>query len=210
LSSALSSSSYNFTLVLLLGSYDPITKNLLDILKREIAKKYGGTGLFVFLLEEVDVYNFREYFVLTERWTDENISIHIFQHDGSPVETYELKLAREEQIDDKVKSLLQEKYGDEYYVTKLTVIDKLIVLMNLSKQIIIVRDREETRGGEIFELTYCIFQGYRDKVCIFKREGIQLSSMLMEFLDQNKVIMRTYSTREELIENVLRFLSYNL
>lgn len=58
--------------------------------------------MFVFLLEEVDIYRFREYFVLTEKWTDENISIHIFQHDGGPVETYELKLAREEQVDDKV------------------------------------------------------------------------------------------------------------
>jgi predicted house-cleaning noncanonical NTP pyrophosphatase (MazG superfamily) len=39
--------------------------------------------------------------------------------------------------------LLQEKYGEEYYVTKLTVVDKLIVLMGFSKQIILVRDREE-------------------------------------------------------------------
>jgi hypothetical protein len=68
--------------------------------------------------------------------------------------------------------LLQEKYGEEYYVTKLTVVDKIIVLMGFYKQIILVRDREEKRGGEIFELIYCIFQGYRDKVCIFKRKRI--------------------------------------
>jgi hypothetical protein len=44
--------------------------------------------------------------------------------------------------------------------------------MGFSKQIILVRDREEKRGGEMFELIYCIFQGYRDKVCIFKRKRI--------------------------------------
>jgi len=46
--------------VLLLGSYDPQTKELLYKLKEEVVKAYAGTKdrVYAFLLEELEMYSF--------------------------------------------------------------------------------------------------------------------------------------------------------
>jgi hypothetical protein len=40
----------------LLGSYDLDTKNLMEGVKKEIAEKFGGEGVYIYLLDELDVY----------------------------------------------------------------------------------------------------------------------------------------------------------
>lgn len=197
------------TFVLLLGSYDSDTKNLLDAIKQKIAETYAGEGVYAILLDEVELYDTKECFVLVERWSKENVSVHIFLHDGELEESYELNVTEEAPIDEAVKDLLQKEYGITD-VTKVTIFDKLGLLTKATRSILLVRDKEETRGGEIAELIYCIMMGYSSKVCMFKREGFDFSSMLMEFLDQLKVIIRTYRDRNGLIECVLRFLSYRM
>ena len=51
-------------------------------------------------------------------------------------------------------------------------------------------------------------RGYGDKCILFKRGGVELSSMLMEFLDKFNVNIRSYSSQNKLVEFVIRYLRY--
>lgn len=76
--------------------------------------------------------------------------------------------------------------------------------------ILLIREREETRGGEVAELIYFVMTKTSDKVCLFKKEGIALSQMIMEFLDAENVIMRTYQDKDDLLTAILRYLTYRI
>ncbi|MEM2971740.1 MAG: hypothetical protein QW270_04885 [Candidatus Bathyarchaeia archaeon] len=80
----------------------------------------------------------------------------------------------------------------------------------MAKAIFLIRHKEETRGGEYLELMHAIFSGYSEKVWFFKRNGLQLSAMLMEYMDKFKVNMRTYNNGKSLITAVTRILKYSL
>ena len=104
--------------------------------------------------------------------------------------------------------LMREKF--DTIVFKAPVLQKFKLLAEVSKAIIAIRDKEETRGGEIAELVYLIYSGFSEKICLFKREGITLSSMLMEFLDYANVVLRSYRNTNELVSSVIRYLNYRL
>lgn len=204
-----SKQNYELTFILLLSSYDPETKNLLDIIKQKIAEKWCGEKVYGIVLDEVELYLTEDYFILVEKWSRESISIYIFYHSGEHKESYELSISEKTIIDKEIENLLREKYGI-VNVNKATILDKLKWLTYISKSILVIRDKEETRGGEIAELIYCIMNRHSNKICLFKREGFELSSMLMEFLDMYKVNIRSYRDRNSLIEGILRYLSYRI
>jgi len=212
----------SFSIILLLGSYDPDTKRLLDEIKKEIAKAYGAEAVYAFLLDEIEVFWSDELFALAERWTDRTLSVYIFSHDGSPVESYEIEVNEKNRIEDlitdRIRSLMSQ-FLEEVDRTKgialkrLPVLEKFDLLSHFSRAIIVVRDREETRGGEVAELIYALCSLNRKeltKICLFKKEGFKLSDMLNEFLDRFRVNIRPYRDSSDLKKAVLRFLSYML
>jgi len=95
-------------------------------------------------------------------------------------------------------------------VSPCPVFEKLDFLFRLSQVVLVVRNKEETRGGEVAELTYGLVKGQGDGVCLFKKDGVALSSMLLEFLDKWKVNLRSYRNMKELKEEVLRYLRYRV
>lgn len=76
-------------------------------------------------------------------------------------------------------------------LVKRTIIDKFQTLMRFSKLIILIRQKEETRGGEYLELIYALNNTESDKIWFFYNENIRLSQMLMEFLDKFGVRIRS-------------------
>jgi len=82
------------------------------------------------------------------------------------------------------------------------------MLVRMAKVIILIRDKEETRGGEIAELIFIILNKLSSKLCVFIKEGIELSDMIKEFLDQSNVVLQTYKHKEELLKGILRYISY--
>jgi hypothetical protein len=80
--------------------------------------------------------------------------------------------------------------------------------MQIAKAIFLVRQKEETRCGEYLELMHALFRGHSEKIWFFKRNGIELSSMLMEYLDKFKVKMRTYKKEQDLTTTIVRILKY--
>lgn len=195
--------------VLLLGSYDPETKVLMDAVKRGIAENFGGQGIFPFLLEELEVYRYDNYFMLVERWSDRVASLHIFTHQGLLEETHELQL-KDGNLHQAVLDLLREKYGF-YYAERMPVLEKLATVAKTFPAILLIRDHQETRGGELIELTYCIMIGTPvERIRLFYRSNVVISQMVMEILDASGIITRPYNSETELITSVIRFLYYKI
>lgn len=57
---------------------------------------------------------------------------------------------------------------------------------------------------------HALFRGHSNKILFFKKEGIELSAMLMEYLDKHKVVMRSYKSEQELVDSIIRIVMYRL
>lgn len=192
----------SLSIVLLLGSYDKKTKLILDMVKEEIAKNYSGEVL-AFVLSNLDLYDTDKFQVLTE--TEENIrtTVYIFDSNGFIQEVYDLPLTAGQDQSEVVYTSLKNKF-DISKIQKMTTAKKFEHLLTAAQVVFLIRDKEETRGGEYVELMLALFQENQPNLWFFKKEGIHLSSMLMEYMDMFKIIMRTYFDISELKLSVIR------
>ncbi len=194
------------TLALLLGSYDPKTKTLMTSLKEEIARSFSAENVYALLLDTVEAYFTNTVEVMTEQYDEDKATLFIFQ-ENQLTEVLDIKL--EKSLDAAVYDTLKKAYD----VTKLDrypVFQKLDFLMRFAKIILMIRHKEETRGGEYLELMHAIFRGHAEKIWFFKRNGLEPSAMLMEYLDKSKIKMRTYKNKQDLAEATIRILNYEL
>lgn len=60
------------------------------------------------------------------------------------------------------------------------------------------------------ELMHALFRGHSNKIWFFKKESIELSAMLMEYLDKHKVVMRSYKSEQDLVDSMIRTILYRL
>ena len=111
--------------------------------------------------------------------------------------------------DETIYNYLKQNYGVRK-VDKLSIFNKLDVLLKGAEAIFLLRYKEETRGGEYLELMHALFRGHAGKIWFFYREGVMLSAMLMEYLDKYGIKMRTYITEQELNDALIRILKYQL
>lgn len=190
-------------IILLLGSYDSETKSILEDIKEEIAKVFIG-NVFAVVLEHLDIYIFEKTAVLTETFDKDKITLFIFR-EGSLSEMYDVDLENEPH--ETVYHFLKERYKVDK-IQKLPIFTKLDLLMQFAKTIFLIRHKEETRGGEYIELMHALLKGHFSKVWFFKKEGIHLSAMLMEYLDKSKITMRPYHDLSSLKTGILRILEY--
>jgi len=195
--------------ILLLGSYDATTKAIMNDLKQGIAEKYHGMGVFVILLDQAEVFEFRKefeqklFFGILDG-SQEKGTLYLFSHTGTFFESYEISSLRD--LDRIIESEDQIKSW-----TKYTIRDKLEILGRTAPVIFAIREMETTRGGEVAELTYFLLnKDTSKKVTLFKREGFTLSDMVMEFMDAYDGRLRTYLTPDDLPKEVFRVLSYSL
>lgn len=193
--------------ILLLGSFDPQTKAQLENIKEEIVKTFSGENVYALLLDSVEVYFSDVVEVLTESSDEDRITLFIIQN-NQLVDMEDLKL-KEYDVDKTVYDYLKTKYKITE-CNRLPIFNKLDVLMRNAKVIFLLREKEETRGGEYLELMHALFRGHAQKIWFLKKNKIALSSMLMEYLDKHEVKMRTYQGERDLKKTVIRTLQYQL
>jgi hypothetical protein len=193
--------------ILLLGSFDPQTKAQLENIKEEIVKTFSGENVYALLLDSVEVYFSEIVKVLTELSGEDKITLFIIQ-DEQLVDMDDLKLEKED-IDQTVYNYLKKKYKIIEF-KRLPILDKLDVLMQNAKVIFLLRDKEETRGGEYLELMHALFRGHAKKIWFLHKNEIARSTMLMEYLDEHEIKMRTYKGKIDLKTTVIRTLQYQL
>ncbi|MEM2995242.1 MAG: hypothetical protein QXI91_04420 [Candidatus Bathyarchaeia archaeon] len=193
-------------IILLLGSYDSETKLQLENLKEEIAKSFSGEDVYAFLLDNVEIYYSDIVQLLAELLNETKATFFIFENDRL-VDVYDVDVKNG--LDETVYAFLKEKYGVKK-INKPPIFEKFTILMRLAKAIFLIRHKEETRCGEYLELMHALFSGHSEKVWFFKRNGLQLLAMLMEYMDKFKVNMRTYNNGKSLTTAVTRVLKYSL
>lgn len=189
-----------------MGSYDPQTKSYLEVIREEIAKKFSGENVYTILLDSTEIYSTEVFQVLAELLNNAKATLFLFEN-GVLSDVFDINLKNS--LDDTVYDFLKEKFGVKR-IRKETIFDKFDALMRLAKVILLLRDKEETRGGEYVELMHAIFEGHSPKIWFFKRNGVRLSAMLMEYLDKFKVNLRPYSDKQDLITEAIRILKYEL
>lgn len=193
-------------IILLLGSYDFNTKIILENLKEEIVKNFSGENVYAILLDAVEEYRADNLEILTEQLNENKITLFIFEH-TQLIDVYDVKIEKE--VETSVYNFLKQKYQIKK-ISKLPIFEKFDTLMQVTKTILLIRHKEETRGGEYLELMHALFRGHAEKIWLFKRNGIDLSAMLMEYLDKFKVKMRTYKKEQDLTTAIIRILKYEL
>jgi len=109
----------------LLGSYDPITRRIMDILKREVVGAFSGTNIYVYLLDEVSIFANHEFFVVVEKWREKSLSVFIFDHNGKPMDNLELKITKGD-VDALLRREISKKYNKD--VIKLPILEKFKIL----------------------------------------------------------------------------------
>lgn len=193
-------------IILLLGSYDPQTKSHLETLREEIAKKFSGENVYSFLLDDLEIYSADLIEVLVESFDKNKAALFIFKR-GVLVESDQITLKNG--LDETIYRFLKEKYGVQKF-RKTPIFTKFEALMGLAKALFLIRDREETRGGEYVELIHAMLQGHSKKIWFFKRNGVRVSAMLMEYLEKFRVKMRPYINQQDLVTGIIRILRYEL
>ena len=193
--------------ILLLGSFDPQTKILLEKTKEEIVKTFSGENVYALLLDGVEVYFSDLIEVLAELSDEDRVTLFIFQ-ENQLIDMEDLKLEKED-LDKAVYDYLKKKHNITKF-NRLPIFDKLDNLMRIADVLFLLRDKEETRGGEYLELMHGLFRGHAKKIWFLKKNGILLSTMLMEYLDKYEVKMRTYQGESDLENAVIRTLKYQL
>jgi hypothetical protein len=195
-------------MALLLGSYDPQTKVCMETVKEEIVKSFSGENVYALILDHLEMYEAGTVQVLTESFdADDKVTLFVFQN--AQLIDIDDTMLEKAGLDSTVYAFLKEKY-DVKEMKKTTIFDKLNALMLIAGAIFLLRQKEETRGGEYLELMHALYSGYSEKIWFFKKDGIELSAMLMEYLDKHKVMMRTYQREQDLIDSIVRTIKYRL
>jgi len=198
--------------ILLLGSYDPLTKSRLETVKETLVKKFQAEQLFAFLLDRVEIYygagseGQNRYEIITELYDEDRVTVFLFT-EGHLLDTVDMDV--EHRVDETVYAFLKQRYNIIQF-NRIPVINKLNVLMRESKVIFLIREKEETRGGEYLELMHALFEGHGEKIWSMVKNNIQLSQMLLEYLDKFGVKIRQYNSPEDLCTQAERILSYRL
>ncbi|MEX2690189.1 MAG: hypothetical protein Q6351_007680 [Candidatus Njordarchaeum guaymaensis] len=197
-------------IVVLLGSYDPETKRVLDQIKRSLQNYFSGMNIYFFLLEDLELYRFRtsedqNFTLLVERFSEGRVSAFIFRL-LNLLTVYDLSIERDlkEELYEFVK-----KHYKAVTIVEVPILEKLRAIAEYALVILLIRHKEETRGGELIELAY-LANEFGEKIWFIKKENVKLSSMVLEILDHFEIKMRCYSTDKELTDEVIRIVSHRL
>ena len=159
------------------------------------------------MLDKLEIYTADDMEVLTELSAEKVLTLFVFRN-NQLIDMVDIKLQKAS-VDTTVYDYLNDKYAINK-VDKLPIFNKLDVLMRDAAVIFLLRHKEETRGGEYLELMHALFRGHAGEIWFLKKNEIELSAMLMEYLDKYQVKMRTYREEKDLKDNILRILKYQI
>lgn len=186
----------------MLGSYDPETTKILKSLREFIAERFERDELYALMLENVDIYQSEKVDVVLERLSDRRATLMVFNKKSELIDVEDVE------FEDDVSGIMREKYGVESFI-KTPVLEKLRLLASAAWLVFLIRHLEQTRGGELIELTY-ISNFCRDRIFLLKKEGVKLSTMVEELIEAFKINLRTYVELRELFDTVERIIMYRL
>ena len=207
----MSGSHSRFWAILLLGSYDPQTKNLLYQMKDRLSDNFMYhpdrflflvlDSLEVFIADVVSFSGTEKITMITEKYDDFKFTLYNV-HESTIIDVEDLTISANLSIQDEIRLYLQKKYQESTFF-KPTILDALRFIGSASSLVVILRDAEQTRGGEYIELVYLLLNNFPPhQVFVPKKEGLELSEMAWEILDYYGVNFRPYKDVESMVSRV--------
>lgn len=210
----------NYWIVLLLGSYDKKTVELLYKLKENISSHFMNfhDTILIFLLDNIRFYiadikdnnNIQQKIRIITELFDENKKISLYMlTENFILDVEDLNIESENNIEDTIRKHMEEKYTLEN-IFRPPILEELKFIAGISNTVFILRNDELTRGGEYIELVYLLDRNILNpnKTFFLKREGFDLSQMVLEILDSHNFQYRTYRNEDSLFNEVNRII-YN-
>lgn len=198
--------------VLLLGSYDDETKDLMRRLIRMLIDIYDpqhdlkARRLVPLLVEDVRIFESRSgadsYWVIFERY-DDVYTFQLFKGENR-IDAFDCKVA---DFQDSVKEIEDSILASQDY-HEIFVTNKVRQLCQWVDLIAVFKDKELTRGGELIELTMLVVlelvgqDFFSRKMSIFRKRNVSLSWMVEEIMQLDRIRPIQYSSYEELAKSL--------
>lgn len=184
----------------MLGSYDPQTKKLMRDLQKSLTIGFAGEPLMVYLLEDVTSFSASdetgELELLVEFYEEKHATVYIFKEE-SLLEVCDLDYA---DIESDLGNLMLNAYNIQVGQRK-ALLSSVAFVSAISRGVVVLREMEVTRGGELVELCYLVFGKLSNlKLLFLKREGIALSGMVEEILNAYELPVGVYSSEDDMHE----------
>jgi hypothetical protein len=203
--------------VLILGSYDNETKQLLYSLRDCLTSKFVKEGHYFIIMEKMTLFRTENgKHVLTEEDTNYNVTLYIFH-----------SIKKMGEVEAEMIDTIKLEGGLEETVSKyLTDLDELPTRIQMEKAPItgetglfnflveicsfynIIRLKEESRGGEYLELCQILRMKERKlvrqerDVYYFNKTGNVHSSMLNLILNSNELVLRDFDENGDLCQQI--------
>lgn len=205
--------------VLILGSYDSETKQLLYSLRDYLTSRFVELGHYFIIMETMTLFRVEDgREVLTEEDGANNVTLYIFpsrtqagEVEAEMIDTVKLDGGLEETVSKYITELDRLPPQTRIHVEKAP-ITGLTGLFNFLVEICafynVIRLKEETRGGEYLEL--CQILRMKDSrmvrqesdVNYFNKVGNVHSTMLNLLLDSKEIMLRDFNDKDDLCQQI--------
>jgi len=203
--------------ILILGSYDPETKPVLEAVREELSKLttvVEDIYVLPLLLEQVEIFLIeaeeRLFFLVEEGHREAEISV--IDRSGVIRDRIRLELPVEKKLESVVLDVAKDIAPRLKGFIKLPVMEKLAALAGPKEcLLLLIRHVELTRGGEYIELAFLTGR-YVDpgNIYFICREGVPLSEMAHDLIELFRLNFRTYREVSELVQLVRRIVNYRI
>ena len=203
--------------VLILGSFDSETKQLLYSLRDCLTSKFVKEGHYFIIMEKMALFRAEDgKYVLTEEDTDNNVTLYIFHSiknmgevEAEMIDTIKLEGGLEETVSKYVTDLDELPTRIQMDMAPITGETGLFnFLVEICSFYNVIRLKEESRGGEYLEL--CQILRMKDRklvrqerdVYYFNKIGNVHSSMLNLVLNSNELVLRDFDENGDLCQQI--------
>ncbi len=174
-------------------------------------------NVLIFLLRDIEIYlvdysgedgEDARITLVSDKYRDKITIIALNEHEiiDSTESSFSSEIGRDQIVGEYAKQYPNPR------ISKLPILEKLRQLAESASLTMLVRHREETRGGEYIELAFLLGTGTLNpsKVYFLKKEGFDMSEMGWELLDFYGVNFRSYKDESNLCNEAIRLIRYSI
>ncbi|MEM0133649.1 MAG: hypothetical protein QXU18_00260 [Thermoplasmatales archaeon] len=205
--------------VLLLGSYDDETKDSMYELQECIARSFLSREdeCYALIMERLGAYLMGDFIILTEQYLEKYTTLYVLDLQNKLLDVDSIETPQDIQYF--IHNYLAEKkmVDPELSIEKVpNIVSRGVypslfsMLVSIADIFIIVRLREETRGGEYIEICYLVWRipnmvsiHGEPRIFLFRKEGITLTTMLDIVAEDNKIVVKEFFNNTDLCIKVV-------
>lgn len=177
---------------------------MLHRLKDALSAEFDAEDTYIFIIDEMKLYtasNDLESYQLLAEVSKEEVAIFVISAGGDIVTQRDIPL--EGTVNQSVRKWMESRYSTTRFA-ELPLLTRVESIYGIAQCTLIVREKEETRGGEYIEFGYLLGKIGDRYVNFFSKSGIKLSTMVKELLTDARIPNSTYDDETHLSREAVR------